>query len=158
MKRKYFAYPYIVWMILFIAIPMIFIFYYAFNVDGTWTFRKCWETLTDGQKWRVLLVSVEIAFGTTAICLLLGYPIAYILSNMKKTSQRRTVQAHLICSGRQQAVHIRKLVHTTSHGERNIQFGCHACHHLRERLAALVRSGDVEKHQFVGTLLAVGLT
>ncbi|MBR6040144.1 MAG: ABC transporter permease [Clostridia bacterium] len=85
MKRKYFAYPYIVWMILFIVVPMFFIFYYAFNVDGTWTFRKCWETLTDGQKWRVLLMSVEIAFGTTAICLLLGYPIAYILSNMKKT-------------------------------------------------------------------------
>ena len=85
MKRKYFAYPYIVWMILFIVVPMIFIFYYAFNVDGTWTFRKCWETLSDGQKWRVLLLSVEIAFGTTAICLLLGYPIAYILSNMKKT-------------------------------------------------------------------------
>ena len=85
MKRKYFAYPYIVWMILFIAVPMLFIFYYAFNVDGIWTFRKCWETLTDGQKWRVLLVSVEIAFGTTAICLLLGYPIAYILSNMKKS-------------------------------------------------------------------------
>ena len=85
MKRKYFAYPYIVWMILFIVVPMLFIFYYAFNVNGEWTFRKCWETLTDGQKWRVLLISVEIAFGTTAICLLLGYPIAYILSNMKKT-------------------------------------------------------------------------
>ena len=85
MKRKYFAYPYIVWMSLFIAAPMLFIFYYAVNVDGVWTFRRCWETLSDGQKWHVLLVSVEIALGTTAICLLLGYPIAYILSNMKKS-------------------------------------------------------------------------
>lgn len=85
MKRKYFAYPYIVWMILFIAAPMLFIFFYAVNVDGVWTFKKCWETLTDGQKWRVLLVSVEIALATTVICLLLGYPIAYILSNMKKS-------------------------------------------------------------------------
>ena len=64
-------------MILFIAAPMLFIFYYAVNVDGVWTFRRCWETLSDGQKWHVLLVSVEIALGTTAICLLLGYPIAY---------------------------------------------------------------------------------
>ena len=85
MKRRIFAYPYIVWMVLFIVAPMLFIFYYAFNVDGVWTFRKCWETLSDGQKWHVLLVSVEIALGTTAICLLLGYPIAYILSNMKKS-------------------------------------------------------------------------
>ena len=85
MKRRAIAYPYIVWMILFIAAPMLFIFYYAVNVDGVWTFRKCWETLTDGQKWHVLLVSVEIALGTTVICLLLGYPIAYILSNMKRS-------------------------------------------------------------------------
>ena len=85
MKRRAFAYPYIVWMILFIAAPMLFIFYYAVNVDGVWTFKNCWETLTDGQKWRVLLVSVEIALGTTVICLLLGYPIAYILSTMKKS-------------------------------------------------------------------------
>ena len=85
MKRRAFAYPYIVWMILFIAAPMLFIFYYAVNVDGVWTFRKCWETLTDAQKWHVLLVSVEIALGTTVICLLLGYPIAYILSNMKRS-------------------------------------------------------------------------
>lgn len=40
MKRKVFAYPYIVWMALFIAVPMVFIFYYAFNVDGSFSFPK----------------------------------------------------------------------------------------------------------------------
>ena len=85
MKRKYFAYPYIVWMILFIAVPMLFIFYYAFNVDGTWTTERFTQTITNGDYWIVLLKSVEIALITTAICLLLGYPIAYILSNMKKS-------------------------------------------------------------------------
>ena len=85
MKRKFFAYPYIVWMILFIAVPMLFIFYYAFNVDGRWTTEKFIQTLMDMDNWRILWVSLEFAFGTTAICLLLGYPIAYILSNMKKS-------------------------------------------------------------------------
>ncbi len=85
MKRKFFAYPYIVWMILFIAVPMLFIFYYAFNVDGTWTTQKFVQTMKDPDNWRILWVSVEFAFGTTVICLLLGYPIAYILSNMKKS-------------------------------------------------------------------------
>jgi spermidine/putrescine transport system permease protein len=85
MKRKFFAYPYIVWMILFIAVPMLFIFYYAFNVDGTWTTEKFLSTLKDADNWRILWVSIEFAFGTTVICLLLGYPIAYILSNMKKS-------------------------------------------------------------------------
>ena len=85
MKRKFFAYPYIVWMILFIAVPMLFIFYYAFNVNGQWTAEKFLTTMKDVSNWRILWVSVEFAFGTTAICLLLGYPIAYILSNMKKS-------------------------------------------------------------------------
>ena len=84
-KRKYFAYPYIVWMILFIAAPMLFIFYYAFNVNGTWTAEKFLDTLKNLNYWKTLLRSVLMAFGTTAICLLLGYPIAYILSNMKKS-------------------------------------------------------------------------
>ena len=85
MKRKVFAYPYIVWMALFIAVPMVFIFYYAFNVDGSFSFSKAWATLSDISKWRVLWVSIEIAAGTTIFCLLLGYPVAYILSNMRKS-------------------------------------------------------------------------
>ena len=85
MKRKHFAYPYIVWMVLFIVVPMVFILYYAVNVDGTFTLRKFIETLSDPQKWQVLWLSVKMAFVTTLICLLLGYPIAYILSNLRKT-------------------------------------------------------------------------
>ena len=85
MKRRVFAYPYIVWMILFIAIPMLFIFYYAINVAGEFTFTKFIDTLKNGTNWKVLLDSIVMAFKTTVICLLLGYPIAYILSNMKKS-------------------------------------------------------------------------
>ena len=85
MKRKVFAYPYIVWMILFIVAPMLFILYYSVNVGGEWTITKAWATLTDAGKWNILWTSVVMAFKTTLICLLLGYPIAYILSNMKRT-------------------------------------------------------------------------
>lgn len=85
MKRRVFAYPYIVWMILFIAIPMLFIFFYAINVGGEFTLTKFLDTLKDGRNWRVLLDSIVMALKTTVICLVLGYPIAYILSNMKKT-------------------------------------------------------------------------
>ncbi len=85
MRRTVFAYPYIVWMILFIAAPMLFILYYAVNVNGVWTFQKCWATLSDPQKWNILWISIRIAFATTLICLLVGYPIAYILSNIRKS-------------------------------------------------------------------------
>ncbi len=85
MKRRIFAYPYIVWMILFIAAPMLFIFYYAFNVGGEWTAAKFLATMKDPSTWNVLWTSVSMAFKTTVVCLLLGYPIAYILSNIKKS-------------------------------------------------------------------------
>lgn len=85
MKRKVFAYPYIVWMILFIVVPMFFIFYYAVTVGGQFSMTKFLSTLGDKSKWLVLWHSIVMAFETTAICLLLGYPIAYILSNMKKS-------------------------------------------------------------------------
>ena len=73
MKRKFFAYPYIVWMILFIVAPMLFILYYAVNVGGAWTITKAWATLSDAGKWNILWTSVVMAFKTTLICLLLGY-------------------------------------------------------------------------------------
>ncbi|MBR3382323.1 MAG: ABC transporter permease [Clostridia bacterium] len=85
MKRKVLAYPYIVWMVLFIVIPMFFILYYAVNVNGQFTVTKFWQTLKDASKWGILWRSVVISLKTTAICLLLGYPIAYILSNMKRS-------------------------------------------------------------------------
>lgn len=86
MKRKIFAYPYIVWMVLFIAVPMLFILYYAFMVGGEFSTAKFVQTITNPQKWSVLWTSIVIAFKTTLICLALGYPAAYILSKMKKTT------------------------------------------------------------------------
>ena len=88
LKRQVFSYPYIVWMALFIAVPMVFIFYYAFNVDGSFSFSKAWATLSDISKWRVLWVSIEIAAGTTIFCLLLGYPMAYYIAHRSQTAQK----------------------------------------------------------------------
>ena len=85
MRRTIFSYPYIVWMALFIVAPMLFMLYYAVNVNGTFALTKFWDTLSDPHKWSVLWTSIVIAFKTTVICLLLGYPIAYILSKMRKS-------------------------------------------------------------------------
>ena len=83
MRRTVFAYPYIVWMALFILAPMLLIFYYALTSDGAFTF----ENLRQGvamSNLRVLLDSIRLALYTTAICLVLAYPVAYLLSRMKK--------------------------------------------------------------------------
>ncbi len=83
-KRTFFAYPYIVWMLIFILAPMLLIVYYAFNSNGALSFDNLKETLGNAAYMKVFARSVWVAVKATAICLLTGYPVAYILSRMKK--------------------------------------------------------------------------
>lgn len=85
MKRTVFSYPYVVWMIIFIFSPMLLIVYYAFTMDGTFTLANVGASL-DPLYMEVLLRSVWMALRATAICLVLGYPVAYLLSRMKRTT------------------------------------------------------------------------
>ena len=83
MRRSVFSYPYILWMLLFILCPMVLIFYYAFTNGDGFTFRYIVNALSLTNL-KVLLDSIRTALYTTVICLLLGYPVAYLLSRMKK--------------------------------------------------------------------------
>lgn len=72
-------------MLIFILAPMILIVYFAFSsTQGGLTFDNIITAVTNEIYMQVLGRSVWIAFKATVICLLLGYPIAYILSTMKK--------------------------------------------------------------------------
>lgn len=85
LKRQAFSYPYIVWMLIFILAPMVLIVYFAFSSEhGGLTLDNLVTALTNEIYMQVLARSVWIALKATVICLLLGYPIAYILSTMKK--------------------------------------------------------------------------
>ena len=84
MRRTMFAYPYVVWMLIFILAPVLMIAYYAFTSDGTFTLENLTGALTNEMYMQVLLRSIWIALKATVICLVLGYPIAYLLSKMKK--------------------------------------------------------------------------
>ena len=84
MKRSLFASPYIVWMAIFILSPMLLILYYAFTSNGAASI----QTIVQAASWdnlKVLLDSVRFALYTTILCLLLGYPVAYLLSRMNKS-------------------------------------------------------------------------
>lgn len=83
MKRKYFAAPYMLWMMVLIVAPMILIMIYAFTgqADGAFTLENIQAALNPVFM-KVLLRSLELAVISTVICLLLGYPIAYFLSRM----------------------------------------------------------------------------
>ena len=63
---------------------MLLILYYAFTSDGALSI----DTIVAAASWdnlRVLLDSVRFALYTTVLCLLLGYPVAYLLSRMNKS-------------------------------------------------------------------------
>ena len=80
-----FAGPYIVWMLIFIFSPMLLIFYYAFTGDGGFTLGNLIAAAELGNL-RVLLDSIRLALYTTVLCLVIGYPVAYLLSRMKKAT------------------------------------------------------------------------
>ncbi|QWT56124.1 ABC transporter permease [Christensenella sp. MSJ-20] len=92
MKRSVFATPYLIWMAIFILVPLGIIVYYAMTAaapDGGVVFTldnliKAFDPLYMG----ILGRSVWLAFIATCVCLLIGYPVALILTsrNFKKGS------------------------------------------------------------------------
>lgn len=83
-KRRNWSIPYIVFLFCFVVAPLAMIVYYAFtNNEGhlsLMNFRKFWM---QPEAMNTFIYSVGIAMITTAICLLLGYPAAFIMSRMK---------------------------------------------------------------------------
>ena len=85
MKAKSLAYPYVLWMALFVVAPIIIVVIYAFVKNGSFTFAN-FSTMTSYLS--VFGRSFLLAFIATAICLLLGYPMAYVMAREGARMQR----------------------------------------------------------------------
>lgn len=91
------VYPYIIWMIGLIIVPMLMIVLYAFTVEGNsvltfqFTFDNFARFFSDTIFPSVLWKSLKMAIITTVICILIGYPMAYIMARQKPKSQGLTV-------------------------------------------------------------------
>lgn len=81
-SRKAFAYPYMLFMLLFVVIPLVIVLINAFlGDDGKLTFANFVEFFSDaGGGLTVLGNSLIIGVVTTLICLVIGYPCAYLLA------------------------------------------------------------------------------
>ncbi len=78
--------PYLLWSVLFIIAPMIMVVYYAFtDRNGDWTLSNITAL---GAYSQTFIRSIWYAFIATVICLVLAYPIAYIMSRSGMTKQR----------------------------------------------------------------------
>ncbi|MBR5474015.1 MAG: ABC transporter permease [Lachnospiraceae bacterium] len=79
-NRKMLTGPYLVWAAGFIILPLFMIVYYGLtNASGAFTFENLFA-IVDPIHLKALWRSIYIAFLSTVICLLLAYPLAYILS------------------------------------------------------------------------------
>lgn len=83
-QRKHLSIPYAVFLFLFVILPLILIIYYALtDINGNISFTNFVNFLKDKNKLGLLSFSVIIGVANTVLCLLIGYPIAMILSNKK---------------------------------------------------------------------------
>lgn len=78
--------PYVVWIAAMIVIPMLLIVIYAFTKQGNdvatlqFTFDNFTKFFTDPDFLSTLWLSLRMAFMTTILCILIGYPVAYAIS------------------------------------------------------------------------------
>lgn len=93
-KRSSWALPYFIFLVLFVIVPLLLIAVYAFtDAAGHFTLSNMIAFFTEPKIINSFLVSLEIAMENTVICILLGYPVAYILAD--KSLNRSAVTAVL---------------------------------------------------------------
>ena len=91
-KRAIWALPYQVFLALFVALPLVLIALYAFqDAAGHFTFDNFVKFATEKETMNTFVYSIEIALITTVLCLLLGYPAAYILADTRLNPSSVTV-------------------------------------------------------------------
>lgn len=85
------AAPHILWAVLFVLAPLIFVFVYAFmDNSGSFSMQSILNAFS-AQYVGILMRSVGFSFVATLICLLIAYPIAYFMSTMKPKTQKTMV-------------------------------------------------------------------
>ena len=85
MKTKWVSAPYLVWMTVFIAVPLLMIAVFAFTTnDGKFTVKNIQDV---GQYANIFFRSIWLSVIATAICLVVAYPVSFILSRMEKHKQ-----------------------------------------------------------------------
>ena len=91
-KRSNWAIPYFIFLVLYVALPLLLVAMYAFQDNyGHFTFANISRMFTDTDAMSTFVVSLEVALENTLICLLLGYPAAFILSRKDLNKSAVTV-------------------------------------------------------------------
>lgn len=94
--------PVSIWMIIFVALPMLFIIYISFmsrGVFGDVIYQFSIESYTkllDSTYFKVIIKSIRAAFITTILCLAVGYPFAYYIARKPKETASKLIMMIMI--------------------------------------------------------------
>lgn len=94
--------PVSIWMIIFVALPMLFIIYISFmsrGVFGDVVYQFSIESYTkllDSTYFKVIIKSIKAAFITTILCLAVGYPFAYYIARKPKETASKLIMMIMI--------------------------------------------------------------
>ncbi len=98
LTKKVFAVPYILFLLLFVVVPLVLILVNAFlDSDSNLTLENFKIFFTSKSSLVVLGNSLLVGVITTVLCLVIGYPVAYFLSKM--SSGRILVLLYVIPMG-----------------------------------------------------------
>ncbi len=96
-KRSYWSLPYFIFMILFVVMPLVMIAIYAFtDASGAFTLGNFKRFFTTSEDIKTFAYSIEVAIITTLLCLVIGYPAAWILSNSNLNRSKVTVMLFIL--------------------------------------------------------------
>lgn len=94
LAQKLCASPHIVWSAIFIVVPLIMVLYYAFtDANGAFTFDNI---LRLGDYTTTFLRSIWYGIVATLICLLIAYPLAYIIAQSKARVQSTMIMLVMV--------------------------------------------------------------
>lgn len=99
---KKYSYVYVLWAAIFIVFPIILIFMYSFNGSSSMGFENFEFSLANYKSFfeplylKILGISVGVALLSTVVCLLIGYPVAYIIANLKPSIRQNVILLFII--------------------------------------------------------------
>lgn len=95
-KHKLLSGPYLLWTAAFIVIPLLLIVYYGLTTpEGSFTLSNIAE-MARPENLKALWLALLLSLISTVICLVMAYPMAMILSNMKVNAKSFIVMIFII--------------------------------------------------------------
>lgn len=95
-NRKTWAYPYALFLLFMIVLPLFIVAYYSFTEAGSFTLRHFDKLMLSTDSINTFIYSIGIAMITTIVCLLLGYPCAYFMARKDYSTPKIMVMLFIL--------------------------------------------------------------